>query len=82
VEAMALSKPIVTTPVGAEGTGMMHETHALIANSPESFAAAIVRLLKDKNLAVRLGGKARLLAASDFEISQATGKLIKFYQSL
>lgn len=82
VEAMAMSKAIVTTPVGAEGTGMVNEKHALIATDANEFAKAVLHLLNNPELAKRLGENARALAAAEFELKSATEKLIVFYQSL
>lgn len=54
VEAMATGLPVVTTPVGAEGMELVHGSTALIAESPEAFARAVVRLCTDHNLHARL----------------------------
>jgi glycosyltransferase involved in cell wall biosynthesis len=48
--AMAGS-PIVTTTHGAEGTGFVNRMHCLIADSEQSFAASIITLFQDENLA-------------------------------
>lgn len=82
VEAMAMSKAIVTTPIGAEGTGMVHEQEALIAADASEFSQAVIRLLNDPELVETLGANARKLAASEFELKTATEKLIAFYQRL
>ena len=44
VEAMATGLPVVTTPVGAEGMELVHGSTALIAESPEAFARAVIQL--------------------------------------
>ena len=54
VEAMATGLPVVTTPVGAEGMELVHGSTALIAESPEAFARAVVRLCTDHVLHARL----------------------------
>ena len=54
VEAMAAGLPVVTTPVGAEGMELVHGSTALIAESPEAFARAVVRLCTDHVLHARL----------------------------
>ena len=50
LEAMALGVPVVSTTVGAEGIELETGRHALLADSPEAFAAAIERLLGDVDL--------------------------------
>ena len=53
-EALAYGLPVVTTSIGAEGIGLRHAEQALIADTPEDFAAAVVRLYRDKDLWTRL----------------------------
>ncbi|MDR1426755.1 MAG: glycosyltransferase [Bifidobacteriaceae bacterium] len=58
-EAMAYGLPVVTTTVGAEGLGLEHRATALIADTPEDFAAAIVAAVRDDQLWGRLSAAAR-----------------------
>lgn len=64
--ALACGVPLVTTPVGAEGLGLEHGTHALICDSPASMAEAVVALLQDAHLAARLAAAGRSLVAGRF----------------
>ena len=48
-EAMSHGLPVVTTRFGAEGFGLTPGVHLLVADTPEKFADAIVRLLNDSN---------------------------------
>jgi polysaccharide biosynthesis protein PslH len=57
-EAMAMEKPIVSTSVGAEGLPVTNEVELLIADSPESFAASVIRLLREGPFALQLGQRA------------------------
>lgn len=59
VEAAAMARPIVGTSVGLEGSGLVHERTALIADEPAALAAAILRVLDDSDLAQSLGAAAR-----------------------
>ena len=54
IEAGACKIPLVSTTLGAEGIPVKDGEHLLIADEPEEFAEAIVRLLKDRGLANRL----------------------------
>jgi glycosyltransferase involved in cell wall biosynthesis len=47
LEAGACKKPVVSTSLGAEGLGLEHETHILLADNSKDFAEAIVKLLED-----------------------------------
>ena len=49
-EAMSYALPVVATPIGAEGFGLTNEFNVMIADSPEAFAAAVVRLYSEKEL--------------------------------
>jgi GT2 family glycosyltransferase len=64
--AMSLGLPVVTTSVGAEGMGLLHEVHALIADDPEGFADAVLRLYHDDALWERLSVEAARLAAREW----------------
>jgi len=58
-EAMSRGLPVVTTAVGAEGMGLVDGEHALVADDPEAFAAAVVRLHGDRALWERLAANGR-----------------------
>jgi glycosyltransferase involved in cell wall biosynthesis len=60
-EAMAMGKAVVSTRMGAEGLPVQHGEHLLLADQPAEFAAAVVRLLRDKTLRQNLGAAARRL---------------------
>jgi polysaccharide biosynthesis protein PslH len=57
-EAMAMERPVVSTTVGAEGLDVRNGEHLLIADTPEAFASAVVRLLRDPEEAAALGKRA------------------------
>ena len=48
--ALSYGIPIVSTPVGAEGTELEHEHHLLLAADTGAFAAEILRLYRDETL--------------------------------
>ena len=73
--AMALGLPVVTTPVGAEGMGLVDGTHALIADSEEDFAAAVAHLQKDDELWRHLAAEARALAAQHWSPEKMRDRL-------
>ena len=61
-EALAAGVPVVLTSVAAEGMGLIHEEHVLIADSADAFARAVQRLYLDRDLWQRLrdGGRAHV----------------------
>ena len=50
LEMLSLGVPVVTTSLGALGTGCVDRRHALIADDPSSFAEAVIALLRDPDL--------------------------------
>jgi glycosyltransferase involved in cell wall biosynthesis len=62
-EAMAAGKAVVSTSIGAEGLDVHHGRDIVLADSPRSFADAVVMLLRDDNLRRRYERSAAELAA-------------------
>src|SRR5262249_10134003 len=54
VMSLSFGVPAVTTSVAAEGMGLRHGQEVLIADDPQAFAGAVVRLYGDKELWGRL----------------------------
>ncbi|MBW8010747.1 MAG: glycosyltransferase [Chloroflexi bacterium] len=50
LEAFSFQKPVISTPIGAEGIQAEHETHILIGETPNKFAQSCVRLIEDQDL--------------------------------
>lgn len=75
LEAFALGTPVVSTSKGAEGIAARHEEHLLIANTPQEFADAILRLYHEPALAQRLATNARRLVEQNFDWQDIVEKL-------
>ncbi len=58
-EALGAGTPVISTRTGAEGLGLEHERHVLLADDPEGFAAAVERLRTDPGLGQRLARSGR-----------------------
>jgi glycosyltransferase involved in cell wall biosynthesis len=61
VEAFAWGIPVVSTTVGAEGLDVADGTTIVLADDPQDFAGAIVRLLADPAAARTIGAAGRRL---------------------
>jgi glycosyltransferase involved in cell wall biosynthesis len=72
-EAMAMEKPVVSTTIGAEGLPLT-DRELLLADSPEAFSEAVVRLLKDEELAQGLGMRGASLVRNEFGWDKAAAK--------
>ncbi len=67
LEAFAHRIPVVSTGMGAEGLDVVDEHHLLIADAPDSIAAACARLLDDEDLRARLADNAHRLFVERFQ---------------
>lgn len=54
LDAWSWGLPVVSTTIGAEGIRAQDETDILIADTPEAFARAVIRVCKDSKLAEKL----------------------------
>ena len=69
VEAMAGGLPVVATSVGAEGMRVRGGEELLIADEPEAFADAVVRLLRDDALHARIAAQGRRYVAENLSLA-------------
>ncbi|MDB6137979.1 MAG: hypothetical protein JWO94_1051 [Verrucomicrobiaceae bacterium] len=58
LEIMAAGRAVVSTTVGAEGLGLKHERHLLLADEAQSFTAAVIQLLADVCAATAMSERA------------------------
>ncbi len=82
LEAMAMSKAVVSTSVGAEGLDVTDGLDILIADTPEQFSAKVEQLLNDKELAATLGSNGRKLVERRYGWPALAYKLDRFMQRL
>tara|TARA_R100000027_G_scaffold2635_2_gene2587 strand:+ start:6474 stop:7598 length:1125 start_codon:yes stop_codon:yes gene_type:complete len=83
LEAMRLSRAIVSTPVGLVPQAIRDGVNGLLVPSgePEKLAGAMSRILADENLEKRLGAQA--FQDSDvWDVQVAVGRLVRFYERL
>lgn len=82
LEALACGLPVVSTTLGAEGLGAVDGEHMLIADTPEAFAKAVLRLLDDSALAGRLSSQGRAWVVQQHSWSRSATLLVEAYQQL
>ena len=74
-EAMAMGKAVVSTTVGAEGLPVQDGEHLLLADDSDSFASAVVRLLRDDEQRRSLEASARTLVVEHYDWAAVAGDL-------
>lgn len=62
-EAMAMAKAVISTSIGAEGLDVHDGKDILLADTPQDFAQALIRVLRSPDLARQLGESAAAQAA-------------------
>lgn len=65
-EAMAMTKPVVSTSIGAEGLPVESGKNILLADTPQDFADRVVSLLRDSSERKRIGNAARALVQEKY----------------
>jgi glycosyltransferase involved in cell wall biosynthesis len=67
LEAMAMGKAIVSTPLGAEGLDIEPGKHMLLADSEQGFAKAVVDLITNPTRRQELGENAARLVKERYD---------------
>jgi glycosyltransferase involved in cell wall biosynthesis/SAM-dependent methyltransferase len=67
LEALGAGIPVVSTTIGCEGLGLVHEREILIADDPREFAGCLDRLLVDDDLCARLALAGRKVVERRFD---------------
>jgi glycosyltransferase involved in cell wall biosynthesis len=80
LEAMSMSKAIVSTSLGSEGIEVGHERELVIADSTEAFSRAVIDLMRDRERRRRLGRAARSLAQSTHDWRHIAPLLERVYE--
>lgn len=75
IESLAAGLPVVATSRALEGLSVQHDRDALVADTPETFARQIARLLTDDQLQERLTKAGRELAAREHDNAELAKRL-------
>ena len=74
-EAMSMGKAVVSTTVGAEGLPVTNGEHVMLADEPQTFARAVVHLLRDTARRAQLETAARALVVERYDWAAVAGEL-------
>ena len=82
LEAMAMSRPIVSTSLGCEGfEGLVSGRELSLADSPEEFAQRVIELLDDAPRRARLGQAARRFVEQRYDWCLIIPRLEQIYEA-
>jgi glycosyltransferase involved in cell wall biosynthesis len=81
LNALSQALPMVTTTIGCEGIAVEHGKHLLIADTPQEFAEAVIRLLDDRDAGQRLGQNGRLLIQEQYDYRKVCAALEPAYHN-
>jgi len=81
LESLSRGMPVVTTTIGAEGIEARPGTDLLVADTPEDFAAAVVRVLREPETAGLLSANGRRLAETRYDVRVALAGLEGAYEA-
>ena len=76
LEALAMGRAVVSSTLGYEGLACVPDRHILVADEPEQFAQAVLRLFKDAALRARLGRAGRELVEEHYSWDYCGDRLL------
>ena len=82
LEAMAMGKAIVSTARGVEGIDLVANRDAVLADTPDAFARAVIALLRDADRRRALAQAARALAEEQYDWRKIIPKFEQMYENL
>jgi sugar transferase (PEP-CTERM/EpsH1 system associated) len=75
LEALAMGLPTVTTTSAFEGVEAVRDADLFVADEPADFAAAVVRLLRDRELRTQMGQAARACVEANYRWEDQLARL-------
>lgn len=82
LDAMSMSKAIVSTTIGAEGLGVIDGVNILLRDTPLAFAEGIIELIEDLEKRKSLKKAARLYVEDKYQWTSIGSDLLSLYEEL
>lgn len=79
LEALAHARPVISTTLGCEGLDLTPDRHVLVADDPAAQADAVCRVLRQPELADRLGRDGRALVEARYDWDPIAAGLYRAY---
>jgi len=80
VEALALATPVVSTTIGAQGLGLEHERHVLLADEPAEFARSVLRVLSEPGPSAAMGERGRAFVNEHYRWQVLGAELVDYWE--
>jgi sugar transferase (PEP-CTERM/EpsH1 system associated) len=82
IEGLSMEKAMVSTSVGCEGIDVVSGEHLIVADEPHAFADAVLQLLGDRDMALRLGREGRALVERRYRWETVVEGMEELYDRL
>lgn len=82
LEAMAVGRPVVSTPLGAEGIPASKGENIILADKPDDFVRGILDLMRDQNLYKKIQINARRLMENEYDWNKGRALLENVLESM
>ncbi|MFW5951213.1 MAG: glycosyltransferase family 4 protein [Gemmatimonadota bacterium] len=82
LQAWAMGKAVVSTPMACEGLDAVNGENVLIRETPDEFARAVVEVLEDPGLRRRLGQAGRRTVEAGYGWDRRGRELVALYEEL
>jgi glycosyltransferase involved in cell wall biosynthesis len=84
IEAMALARPVITTPVGLAGEVLRSgvDGEVVPSDDPDALALTLERVLQDADLRARLGAEARQTYERYLHSSRYAGDVVELFEQV
>jgi len=82
IEGLSAGKTIISTGLGAEGTGCRHNEHILIADNPDEMAGLIIACKRKPEWAIAIAAKGTTFVKNHFGPERIHKELMAFYNEI
>lgn len=77
IDAILKGLPVVTTSIGNEGTGLVHDKHILVADKPVDYEQAVCKLLTNPSKREQIISNAQSFLVEDYDQARSLQRIFK-----
>lgn len=82
LEALACGLPVISTSIGSEGLVSENSDHMILADTPQAFADAVLKILSEPETAEEIGQEGRKWVVENHAWEYSAGQIANVYQEL